>query len=197
MKAMLVLATSVSMGLTAASAYSQSASDVGEPRAEAPPPAPLLPEQWYRPVLAMAYAAAPPVAYFGSEAVDSYWPVVPAMFFAPSVHWASRRGWRAGISLVMQPVAAYTGWMLGIAATRPACSQKVQSDCGHDDAATGILVGYLTWAVADVVLVSDVRPRPMDEQLPQPVVRRTRVRVTPVATVTPSGQLVGGLAGRF
>ena len=197
MKAMLGLALSVSMGLTAASAHSQPVSDVDALRAEPPPPAPLLPKQWYRPVLAMAYAATPPVAYFGSQAADSYWPVVPAVFLAPSVHWVSRRGWRAGISLVMQPVAAYTGWMLGIVLTRPACAQDVQPDCGQDDAAPGILAGYLSWAVADVVLVSDIRPRPMEEPFPQPVAGRTRLRLRPVATVTPSGQLFGGLVGRF
>jgi hypothetical protein len=197
MKATPILALAMAVGLTATTARAQSVSDVEDFGAESSPPKPLIPDAWYRPTLAIAYAAAPPIAYFGSEAADSYWPVVPAWLLAPSVHWASRRGWRAGISLVMQPAAAYTGWMVGIAVTRPSCAQEAQYDCGHEDAAMGILVGYLSWAVADLVLVSDVKPRPLNEGPVAQTQRRQRIRVTPIATVTPRGQLVGGVVGRF
>jgi hypothetical protein len=137
------------------------------------------------------------VAYYGSDAANSIWPVVPAWLFAPSVHWASRHGWRAGISLVMQPVAVFTGWMVGIAATRPSCARQTEFDCGHEDAATGMLVGYVAWAVADVVLVSDAKPRPMIEEGPPPMAWRRQLHLTPVAGVTKDGQLIGGVAGRF
>jgi len=197
MKANPIFALAVSVGLTATVANAQSATDVDDFGTESTPKKPLIPDAWYRPTLALAYAAAPPIAYFGSEAADSYWPVAPAWLLAPSVHWASRRGWRAGISLVMQPVAAYTGWMVGIAVTRPSCAGQTGYDCGHKDAATGILAGYLAWAVADLVLVSDVKPQPLEERNSSPMAKSRRIRVTPLATVTPRGQLVGGVAGRF
>src|SRR5512145_2474422 len=114
MKTHLTLAMIPALGLLTAPALGQSdvAGAVGDMPAERPP---LIPHRWYRPALAVAYSAAPIIAYYGSEAADSYWPVAPAWLLAPGVHWASRRGWRAGISLVMQPVAAYSGWMAGIA----------------------------------------------------------------------------------
>lgn len=180
----------------APAALAQDAGDVDDFAAEAPPArrAPL-PDLWYKPVLGVAYVATPFAAYFGSEAADSYWPVAPALFLAPAAHWASGRGWRAGISLVMQPAAAYTGWMAAIAVSRPGCMDEAEADCGVEDATTGLLVGYLAWAVADLVLVPDLKPQPMDEGAAAR--RARRLAVQPLVTVTPRGQLVGGLTARF
>jgi hypothetical protein len=197
MKANIIIPTAVSAALMASAVHAQSTAEAPDITLEPAARRPLIPDQWYQPALAMAYVATPPIAYFGSETVDSYWPVAPALFLAPSIHWASHRGWRAGISLVMQPVAAYTGWMAGIILTRPSCAQDIQDNCGHDDAAMGILVGYLGWAIADVVLVSDVKPRPLNEEGDVLVVQRSRWKVRPVATMTPSGQLFGGVIGQF
>ena len=159
---------------------------------------PPLPAQWQRPVLGIAYAGAPFIAYFGSDAAGSYWPAVPAWFLAPSVHWASRRGWRAGISLAMQPASAYTGWMLGIAATRGSCHDENDDDCGSETALAGAVVGYFAWAIADLVLVSNDRPAPLEEEQPWAArVSRRKGHLTPVLAATPEGGLFGGFAGRF
>lgn len=151
----------------------------------------------YVPLLAAAYIVAPVATVWIGHETGSYLTAIPALTLPPLVHVGHRNAWRGGVALVMQPVATYTGGMIGIAATRGRCRTSYDEWCGLEEAALAAAFGYVAWAITDVAFVTDLKLRERRRRIREQQRQRSTPTLGASVEATPLGGLTVGLGGRF